>query len=216
VAPYQRAHNAAEQAFAAARYIDPPEDSALYWARAARQQGDPSADQVEQQVFDRMTATVQAARGARNHGLALALLEKLIPLFPDRAELPQMREAIQREQDTSVRLPSPPPPPPAQPKEFLLRHRHVIGLQNLKPVYSYCEGVLRITPDGLARFDCSRTADPRGRCDHVVFSAGDIQEVRANNDGSLHLAARSGNFDFYGNASVIESSLGALRTLARK
>jgi len=219
---YQQAHESAEQAFTAARYIEPPDDSALFWARRARQQGDPAADQIEQQVFDRMTATVQAARGTRNYDLAAALLAKLLPLFPDRAELQQMNAAIRQEQQQQeesakqVERQRQEAELRAQTKQFALRHRHVIGLQSLKPVYSFCEGILRITPDGIARFDCTRTEDPRGRCDHVVFSAGDIRGVRANNDGSLRLAARSGNFDFYGDSSAIQGSLEALRTLVRK
>lgn len=220
VPPYQQAHESAEQAFAAARYIEPLDDSALYWARRAKLQGDPAADQIEQQVLERMTATVQAARGARNNELATALLAKLTPLFPRSQELQQMNTTIRQEQEEyakQIERQRQEAELRAQTKQFALRHRHVVGLQSLKPIYSYCEGILRITPDGIARFDCTRTADQRGRCDHVIFNAGDVKELRLNSDGSLHLAARSsGNFDFYGNPSAIQGSLDALRGLVRK
>jgi uncharacterized OB-fold protein len=81
--PYQPAHENAEQALVAQRYIEPPDGSALSWDRRARQQGDPGADQIEQQVLEKVMAPVQAARAARNYDQATALLTKLGPLFPD-------------------------------------------------------------------------------------------------------------------------------------
>ena len=218
--PYQQAHENAEQALVAQRYIEPPDDSALSWARRARQQGDPGADQIDQQVLDNVMATVRAARATRNYDQATALLSKLGSLFPDRPELKQMSldvrqeqqeyaKQLEREEQAKVIQ--------AQTKQFPLRHRHLVGVQGFRPQYSYCEGFLKITPDGVAKFDCTRTEDPRGRCDHIVLNAGDIKEVRPNRDGSIRLVTTSsGNFDLYGDPSAVQGSMNALQTLVRR
>ncbi len=219
VPPYQQAHENAEKAFAAASYIEPPEDSALFWARKAKLEGDPVADQIEQQVLEKMKFSVQAARGARNYELATSTLEKLTLLFPDRFELQQMTVTIHQEQDEyakQIERQRAAADFQARTKQFFLRHRHVSLGQNLDVVKAYCEGILKITPDGVARYDCNRSNDPQGRCDHIVFNSGDIKEFRLNNDGSLHLALRSGNFDFFGDPGAIQGSLEALRGLAHK
>jgi hypothetical protein len=147
-------------------------------------------------------------------------LTKLGSLFPDRPELAQMSLTIRQEQQEyakQLERQRQEAEFQAQTKQFLLRHRHVVGVQGFKPLYSYCEGFLRVTPDDIARFDCTRTADPKGRCDHVVLTAGDIKEVRPNRDGSIRLVtASSGNFDFYGDPSAIQGSMDALRTIVRR
>ncbi|HEX3095274.1 MAG TPA: hypothetical protein VHW72_21725 [Candidatus Angelobacter sp.] len=208
----------AERAFAAAQYIDPPDNSALYWARTAGAHGDPAANQMEAQVLDKMLATVQAERASQDYDSAIMLTSRLMQLFPDRTDLRQLgsslgeeRQGYTRQQEehrkaTEAR---------AATKKFVLRHRHVMGLQGFQPVYGFCEGILRITPDGVARFDCTR-GDARGRCHHVVFSSGDIREVQLKNDGTLHLGARSGNFDFQGDNAAVQGATEALRTLSSK
>src|SRR5260370_777241 len=151
VPPYEQAHENAEQALASARYIDPPNDSALHWARTAHQQGDPAGDYIEQQVLERMTATVQAARVARNYELATALLARLIPLFPDHPEPQQMSANVRQDKEAFARQVEQQQKAEelqAQTKQFSLRHRPVVGL-GFTPVYAYCEWVLKITPDGM-------------------------------------------------------------------
>ncbi len=165
-----------------------------------------------------MTATVQAARVARNYELATALLARLIPLFPDHPELQQMSANVRQDQEAFARQVEQQQKAEelqAQTKQFSLRHRHVVGL-GFPPVYAYCEGFLKITPDGMARFDCTRTTDPNGRCDHLVFRTGDLRELRTNKDGSLHMATQSGKFDFYGDSGSIQESLNALQSLVGK
>jgi hypothetical protein len=126
-----------------------------------------------------------------------------------RQEQQEYAKQLEREQQAKVIQ--------EQTKQFPLRHRHLVGMQGFRPVYSYCEGFLRITPDGIARFDCTRTADPRGRCDHMVLNAGDIKEVRPNRDGSMRLVTTaSGNFDLYGDPSATQGSMSALQTLVRR
>ncbi len=100
---YQQAHRKAEQALAAERYIDPPADCALSWARRAQQQGDPEAAQILQQVLSIMARKVQAARAERNYDLSVALLAKLAVLFPDHPELQQLSFAAQQEQQEYAR-----------------------------------------------------------------------------------------------------------------
>jgi hypothetical protein len=100
---YQLAHENAEQAFAAERYIDPPGDSALFWARRAGEQGDPEAPQIAQQVLSRMAQKVQQARAARNYDQSVALLTRLAPLFPEHPELQRFVIAAQQEQQDYAR-----------------------------------------------------------------------------------------------------------------
>jgi type IV pilus assembly protein PilA len=211
--PYQEAHTNAEQAFAAARYIDPPDGSALYWSRLAQQRGDPNAGQIEAQVLDKMTSSVQADRTAKNYDSAILTLSRLMQLFPDRAELRQMSSAISQEQDSYNRQVDQQRKAEAlraQTKQFRLRHRHVLGLgPGFKPMYAYCEGILRITPDARAQFDCT-SADPRGRCDHFSLNRNELQNLRMNNDGGLHVETRSGKFDFYGDSGSIQGASQAL------
>ena len=219
-APYQQAHQYAEQALVDQRYIEPPDASALYWARTARQQGDPGADQIEQQVLDSVEANARAASAMRNYEEATALLTKLGSFFPNRPEIERMiLEVRQKQQEYAKQLERQRQAAElqAQTKQFPLRHRHLVGMQGIRPQYSYCEGILKITPDGIARFDCTRTEDPRGRCDHIVLNAGNIKEVRPNRDGSIRVATTSsGNLDFYGDPAAVQGSLNALQALVRR
>jgi ribosomal protein L40E len=215
---FQQAHANAERAFAAAQYIDPPSDSALYWARTAGAKGDPAASQIEAQVLDKMLATVQAERSSRDYDSAIMLASRLMQLFPERTDLRQLgsslgdeRQAYTRQQEEQRKAAE----AKAATKEFVLRHRHVMGLQGFQPVYGFCEGMLRITPDGVARFDCTR-GDARGHCHHLVFTSADIREIQLKTDGTLHLAARSGNFDFLGDTAAIQGAAGAFHALSGK
>src|SRR5258708_394876 len=141
VPPYQQAHENAEQALASARYIDPPNDSALYSARTAHQHGDPAGDYIEQQVLERIKSTIQAAGVARNDELATALLARLIPLFPDHPELQQMSANVRQDQEAFARQVEQQQKAEelqVQTKQFSLRHRHAAEL-GFPPVYTYCE-----------------------------------------------------------------------------
>jgi cytoskeletal protein RodZ len=215
---FQQAHANAERAFAAAQYIDPPSESALYWARTAGAKGDPAANQIEAQVLEKMLSTVQAERSSRDYDSAIMLASRLMQLFPERADLRQLgsslgdeRQAYTRQQEEQRKAAE----AKAATKEFPLRHRHVMGLQGFQPVYGFCEGMLRITPDGVARFDCTR-CDARGHCHHLVFSAADIKDIQLKNDGTLHLAARSGNFDFLGDNAATQGVAASLHALSGK
>jgi hypothetical protein len=169
--------------------------------------------------LDSVTAIVRSARATRNYDEATALINRLAALFPDHQELAQMSIDIRQEQQEyakQVERERQAAELQAQTKQFPLRHRHLVKV-GFPPVYAYCYGVLKITPDGIARFDCTRTDDPRGRCDHIVLSPGNIKEVRANRDGSIRVATTSsGNLDFYGDTSAVQGSLNALQTLIQR
>jgi TPR repeat protein len=91
------------RAFAVERYIEPPEDNALSWARMAGEQGDPEAPAIEQQILSRMAQKVQQARAVRNYDLSVALLTKLAALYPDHPELQRLCIAAQQERQEYAR-----------------------------------------------------------------------------------------------------------------
>jgi hypothetical protein len=208
---YAQAHNNAEQALAASQYVDPPESSALFWARKAKALGDPGAAQIEQQVFAKQLADITASRQSHNYDQARAQLYQLATNFPEHTELRQMQDDIQQEQQghtqqmeeqrrqTELRT---------QVKKFAVQHRHGTGS-------SFCTGVITVDPDGVAHYDCS-TADSGGRCEHVTFATGTLKEVKVRGDGSLHVATRqSGNFDFVGSGGAIKDAATTLGPLVK-
>ncbi|MBS1840457.1 MAG: zinc ribbon domain-containing protein [Acidobacteria bacterium] len=217
--PYQQAHDNSQQAFAAGRYIEPSDNCALYWARLASQQGDPASAQLESQVFDRMMTLVQSARSSHDYDSAASTLAKLASLFPDHAQIPPLINNIREDQaayNRQIEQQKKAELLEEQTRQFTVRHRHLVRLVNFKPVYAYCEGTLKVTPDAITRFDCTSTTDPSGRCDHLNFPAGNIQEAHLNSDGTLHLSTRSGKFDFYGDANGIQSALQSSGALTHK
>jgi hypothetical protein len=146
------------------------------------------------------------------------LTSRLVQLFPDRTDLRQLASSLSDERQSYTRQQEEQRKAAearAATKEFTLRHRHVMGLQSFQPVYGFCEGILRITPDGVARFDCTR-GDARGHCHHVVFNAADLREAQLKNDGTLHVATRSGNFDFQGNSASIQGAADAFHAMSSK
>jgi len=208
---YAQAHNNAEQALAASQYLNPPDSSALFWARKAKALGDPGAAQIEQQVFAKQLADITASRQSHNYEQARAQLYQLASNFPDHTELRQMQDDIQQDQQvntqqmeeqrrqTELRT---------QVKKFAVQHRHGTGS-------SFCTGVITVDPDGVAHYDCS-TADSGGRCEHVTFAPGTLKEVKVRGDGSLHVATRqSGNFDFVGSGGSIKDAATALGPLVK-
>jgi len=208
---YAQAHNNAEQALAASQYLNPPDSSALFWARKAKALGDPGAAQIEQQVFEKQLADITASRQGHNYEQARAQLYQLASNFPDHSELRQMQDDIQQDQQRNtqqmeeqrhqVELRT-------EVKKFAVQHRHGTGS-------SFCTGVITVDPDGVAHYDCS-TADSGGRCEHVTFALGTLKEVKVRGDGSLHVATRqSGNFDFIGSGGSIKDAATALGPLVK-
>jgi hypothetical protein len=208
---YAQAHNNAEQALAASQFLNPPDSSALFWARKAKALGDPGAAQIEQQVFAKQLADITASRQSHNYEQARAQLYQLASSFPDHTELRQMQDDIQQDQQrytqqmeeqsrqTELRT---------QVKKFAVQHRHGTGS-------SFCTGIITVDPDGAAHYDCS-TADSGGRCEHVTFPPGALKEVKVRGDGSLHVATRqSGNFDFVGSGGAIKDAATALGPLVK-
>jgi hypothetical protein len=208
---YAQAHNSAVQALAASQYLDPAEGSALFWAHKAKALGDPGAAQLEQQVYAGQLAAVQSARQSHNYDQARGMIFELANAFPDHPELKQMQSDIQQEEHKYTQQQEEQRHQAelqAQTKKFGVQHRHGTGS-------SFCTGVITVTPDGSARYDCS-TADSQGRCDHVAFTPGSLKEVKVRSDGSLHVATRqSGNFDFVGSDGPIKDAATALGPLVK-
>ena len=208
---YAQAHNNAEQALAASQYLNPPDSSALFWARKAKALGDPGAAQIEQQVFAKQLADITASRQSHNYDQARAQLYQLASNFPDHTELRQMQDDIQQDQQVNtqqVEEQRRQTELQTQVKKFAVQHRHGTGS-------SFCTGVITVDPDGVAHYDCS-TADSGGRCEHVTFAPGTLKEVKERGDGSLHVATRqSGNFDFVGSGGSIKDAATALGTLVK-
>lgn|GEM_PF-6080219 len=207
--PYQQARESSQQAFAAGRYVEPTDNSALYWARLARQQGDPTAAQLEDQVFDRIMILVQSARNARDYQSATDSLAKLAPLFPDRQQIPQMLSSVREDQAAynrqleTQRI-------DAQTKRFSVRHRHISLLGAGSNAVYYCAGQIAISPDGTVKYDCAQTNDPSGRCDHVSIAPGSLKQVKVGYGDSIRLSTKGqGNFDFYGESAAIQAALQA-------
>jgi hypothetical protein len=209
---YAVAHNNAAQALAASQYLSPPDSSALFWARKAKSMGDPAAAQIEQEVFSHQMAGIEAARQNHNYDQARGLIFELAGYFPDHSELRQMQGDVQQEEQKHTQQldqQRKQTESQTQVKKFAVQHRHGTGS-------SFCTGIISITPDGTAHYDCS-TADSGGRCEHVTFTAGSLKEVKVRGDGSLHVAShQQGNFDFSGAEFAIKDSAAALGALVKR
>lgn len=219
--PYEQAHQNAEQALYTSRFLEPAEDSALFWARKAKSLGDPAADVIEQQVFDKQIAAVQGAIQAHDYNGARAQVTQLTQYFPGRPELQQIPSTIQQEEqkyNQQLEQQRRQAELEAQTKHFQFRHRHVTAFAvNSNSAVSFCTGTLTVMPDGTVRYDCSISNDPQGRCDHVTFPPGSLKEAKLKGDGSLHLASRqSGNFDFYGDANNVQQALSVISPLVKR
>ena len=208
---YAQAHANAERAFAASEYLNPPDGSALFWARKAKAQGDPGAAQIEQDVFAKLSADVTTARQSHSYDQALAQLYQLASSFPEHSELRSMQDEIHKEQQQYTQQMEEQrrqAEAAAQTKKFAVQHRHGTG-------ESFCTGLITITPDGVGHYDCS-TADSKGRCEHVTFGPDSLKEVKVKGDGSLHVATRQqGNFDFTGGDFAMRDASAALGRLVK-
>jgi len=218
---YEEAHHSAEQAFYASRFLDPPEDSALFWSRKAKSLGDPGASDIEDQVFEKEMGSVQNTMQAHQYTQAQAQIAELARYFPDRPQVQQLAGTIQQEQQRyteQVEQQRRQADLAAQTKTFQVRHRHFSAFVNSNgSAITFCSGTLTVTPDGSVRYECTSTNDPKGRCDHVIFPAGSLKDAKLRSDGSLHLASQQyGNFDFYGDANSLQQALAVISPLVRR
>ncbi len=198
----------AESAFQAGRFIEPFESSALNHARQARllDRNNAEASNMENRIFQVMMNRAQAARQGHSYDDALDQVNRLVALFPERADLYSLKQAIANEQqqyateqkrqlEEQKRQQY-----EAQFKKFPLRHRHMYTQQGqiIPTLQAWCVGVMTVQPAGTVSFDCERTEDPyQGQCHHVVFPLGSINALRGG--GSLHLSVKGqGNYDFFG------------------
>jgi ribosomal protein L40E len=211
-AAYGTAHANAEIAFEASQYIAPPEDNALVWARKAKGLGDPEAAQIEQRVYTKLMADVNAARQAHLHEQALAQLDQVAINFPDRSEVRALQDDIRREHQIYARQIEDQRRQSelaAQTRKFPVQHRHGTG-------DGFCTGMISVTPDGIGHYDCN-TPDSKGRCEHVTFTAESLNEVKVRGNGSLHVSTRQqGNFDFTGGEFSIRDAAASLGKLVKQ
>jgi hypothetical protein len=209
---FAQAHANAEQAFAASQYLNPPDASALFWARKAKSLGDPGAAQIEQDVFNKLMSDFTAARQSHSYDQAQAQLYQIASSFPEHTELRHLQDEVHQEQQRysqQMEEQRRQAEAAAQTKKFAVQHRHGTG-------ESSCTGTITITPDGVGHYDCS-TPDSKGRCEHVVFAADSLKEVKVRGDGSLHVATRQqGNFDFTGADMTVRDASTALVHLVGK
>lgn len=209
---YTQAHEAAQQALLAGKYFDPPESSALFWARKAKALGDPAAAQVEQQIFARQMSEISSARQSHNYDQARAQIYQLASNFPDHAELRQLQDDVHSEQQAYTQQledQRKKAEAASRVQKFAVQHRHGVG-------NSFCTGIITVNADGTARYDCS-TADGGGRCEHVTFAPGSLKEAKIRGDGSLHVATKqAGNYDFVGGSMNLKDAATALGSLVGK
>jgi len=156
-------------------------------------------------------ADIGAARQSHLYDQAQAELYQLASSFPEHSELRQMQDDIHQEQQRYTQQAEEQRRQAelqAQTKKFAVQHRHGAG-------GSFCTGTITVTSDGAAKYDCS-TGDSGGRCEHVVFGAGSLKEVKLKGDGSLHVATRGqGNFDFSGAEFALKDAATALGPLVK-
>jgi hypothetical protein len=199
----------AQLAMSAGHLLEPMNDSALYWAQQLKQQGNLQGATMEKSVLDTIGRQIVDARETRNYNSAIDLVNKLMQFYPARSELVSLKAQLDREQQQQAAE--------IQVKQFIVQHRHVLFDNSGNMAQAYCVGVLLIAPDASARFDCTTTFDPQGRCDHVFLPTGSIKEVKFLKNGLLHVATHhSGNLDFYGDAANLQGAYQGLGPLARK
>jgi hypothetical protein len=199
----------AQLAMSAGHLLEPMNDSALYWAQQLKQMGNLQGATVEKSVLDTIGRRIVDARQTKHYDSAIDLVNQLMQFYPARSELVSLKSQLETEQQQQASE--------AQLNRFVLQHRHVLFDNSGNMAQAYCVGVLVVAPDASARFDCTMTFDPQGRCDHVLLPTGSIKEVKFLKNGLLHIATHhSGNLDFYGDAANLQGAYQGLGALARK
>ena len=194
---------------AAGHLVEPRHDCALYWAQLLTQSGNLRGTNIEKYVLDTMERQIYSARANKDYDSAIDDVNRLTQFYPGSGELAALKSQIEREQQHQTTE--------AQLKRYILQHRHLIFADNGQMVQAYCVGVLLLASDGTARFDCTMTFDPQGRCDHVIFQTSMVKEVKFLKNGLLHVATNHmGNFDFYGEPTDLEGAYAGLGSLARR
>jgi murein DD-endopeptidase MepM/ murein hydrolase activator NlpD len=111
----------------------------------------------------------------------------------------------------------PTPPRQSEALRFRVRHRHMGSDARGKVSFvpSYCEGELRVTPDGDIEYVCERADRVRSRCERGTFPP--IKEVRLRDDGGLRIVLmQGGNWDFYAAMGDIRAAYDAISALVNK
>jgi len=199
----------AQAAISSGRLIAPHNDCALFWAIALEQAGNPQGAAIERTILTTVGQEIDNARAARNYSVAIGDIDRLMVFYPGRAELVNLRGQILAEQQQQQLQ--------SQLKRFVLQHRHMLFANNGQLAQAYCTGVLTVASDGSARYDCTGSFDPQGRCDHILFPTGAIKEVHFLKNGLLHFTtAHAGNWDFYGAPGDLQAVYQSIGALARR
>jgi hypothetical protein len=205
----------ARRLYASGQLLDPPNDSALYWARQATLAGNHAGPAMEEQIIGKVHDQFEVALRDRNFTLASSLLSKIEEVYPGRvaswhAEL-LTAQPTQVASNTRPSIPSPAPtnaPAPA-PHTYSVRHRHVdklgIFTRNNGATY-FSSGILTVSSSGGVTYRCTNSPNPNGCEPTIELESGDIKQFKFNSDGALHIATFGrGNYDFYGNRSSLEA-----------
>lgn len=110
-----------------------------------------------------------------------------------------------------------PPTPERQIQRFRVKHRHMgpDARGNVSFVASYCEGELRVTPEGNVEYICDRPDTVRSRCERGRFPP--IKQVVLREDGGLRIMLmQGGNWDFYGSHADIKAVYEAISAFVTK
>lgn len=101
---------------------------------------------------------------------------------------------------------------------FSVSHRHSAFFNfQTSAVEYYCYGTLTVSPDGTVAYDCDRTDDPSGRCDHVSFASGTLKLAKIGYAGTLHLESKKqGKFDFTGKRADLDQALAKIAPQVQK
>lgn len=121
------------------------------------------------------------------------------------------------EANTAAAQPNVPPPVPGQ-LSISVRHRHSAFFNlSTSDVAYYCYGTLSVSPDGTVAYDCDRTDDPSGRCEHLSFASGSLKQAKVGFAGTLHIEGKKqGKFDFEGNRADLTKALAAIAPQVQK
>lgn len=101
---------------------------------------------------------------------------------------------------------------------FSVRHKHSAFFNfQTSAVEYYCYGTLSVMPDGTVAYDCDRTDDPSGRCDHVSLAPGSLKAAKMGFAGVLHIESKKqGKYDFDGKRDDLKQALDKIALQVQK
>ena len=104
---------------------------------------------------------------------------------------------------------APTPTAPSFGRSFRVRHRHVNKLGFFSknkvgaPLEWYSNGTLNVSSSGGLTYHCIAAPSPNFCEPDIVLSAAEINNVKVNSDGLLHVGSSAGNYDFLGDGNTV-------------